>query len=115
MTFPFIQLYLDEDVSAIVAKILRARGFPVTTTQDAVRLGATDEEQFTFAATTGLTVLTHNRVDFESIAARYAKEEKHRAGVIIAVRRPAHEVAGRVLAILGRETPDRLIDQVRYI
>lgn len=36
----FIELYLDEDISVLLAKLLRARGFEVITTQDAKRLGS---------------------------------------------------------------------------
>ena len=37
-------LYCDEDVSVVLAAMLRARGFPVTTTRDAGYLGRTDEQ-----------------------------------------------------------------------
>lgn len=39
----FIELYLDEDVDVLLAELLRARGFKVTTTQESRQLGATDE------------------------------------------------------------------------
>ena len=38
-------LYCDEDVSVVLAAMLRARGFPVTTARDAGYLGCTDEQQ----------------------------------------------------------------------
>ena len=43
-------LYCDEDVSVVLAAMLRARGFPVTTTRDAGHLGCTDEQQLQVAA-----------------------------------------------------------------
>ena len=45
MTRAFIELYLDEDVDVLVAELVRARGFSVTTTRDAGQLGNTDAEQ----------------------------------------------------------------------
>ena len=64
----FIELYLDENVSVLVAKILRARGFKVTTTDEAGRKGTSDPKQLQFAVENGYTIVTMNRVDFESLA-----------------------------------------------
>ena len=63
----FIELYFDEDVSAVVADLIRARGFSVTTTREAGRLGSSDAEQLAYAARQQKTFLTHNRADFESL------------------------------------------------
>ncbi len=41
----FIELYLDEDVSALVAKLLRVRGFTVQTTQEAGRTETDDDKK----------------------------------------------------------------------
>ncbi|MEJ7616006.1 MAG: hypothetical protein WKF30_03300 [Pyrinomonadaceae bacterium] len=38
MSRPFVELYLDEDVSVLIAELLRVRGFGVQTTQEAGRL-----------------------------------------------------------------------------
>lgn len=67
----FIDLYLDEDVNVVLADLLRARGFRVTTTQAAGQVGKTDENQLAFAARQRKAILTHNRVDFEALAQRY--------------------------------------------
>lgn len=111
----FIDLYLDEDVDVLVAALLRSRGFAVSTTRDAHRLGTTDEEQLAYAATHEKTILTHNRVDFESLVRHYFILQKPHAGIIIAVRHPPHEVARRLLLILNQVTADEMKDQVRYI
>jgi len=39
----FIKLYLDEDVSVLLASLIRARGFEAVTTLEAGNLGASDE------------------------------------------------------------------------
>lgn len=41
----FIELYLDEDVSVVLADLVRSRSFRVTTTQEAGLVGTTDAEQ----------------------------------------------------------------------
>ncbi|HEV2762424.1 MAG TPA: DUF5615 family PIN-like protein [Pyrinomonadaceae bacterium] len=111
----FIELYFDEDVSAVVADLIRARGFVVTTTREAGRLGSSDAEQLAYAAREQKTFLTHNRADFESLAGSYfAGGQKHH-GIIIAVRRPPRELAMRVLTVLNQMTADEMENQLRYI
>jgi hypothetical protein len=60
----FIRVYFDEDVSAQVAKLVRARGFTVLTTFEAQRASTTDFDQLEFATAEQMALLTHNRVDF---------------------------------------------------
>ena len=45
----FAKLYLDEDVSVILAKVLSGRGFDVLTAKDADMLRKSDEEQLLFS------------------------------------------------------------------
>lgn len=63
----FIELYLDEDVSVLVADLLRARGFIDDTTQETGRTGQNDEAQLEYAVRQHKTLLTHNRADFEAL------------------------------------------------
>lgn len=115
MTRLFIELYLDEDVDILVAQLLRARGFSALTTQEAGRKGKTDAEQLAFARNQKLTLLTHNRVDFERLAKEYFEEGKTHYGIIIAVRRPTPELVKRLLVILNHVTADEMVNQLRYI
>jgi predicted nuclease of predicted toxin-antitoxin system len=111
----FAELYLDEDVSALVAELLRARGFNVQTTQEAGRKSASDEEQLTHAVGRRRALLTHNRDDFSRLAQEYFADGRKHYGIIIAVRRPPHDMARRLLVILNNITADELDDQVIYI
>jgi len=111
----FVRLYFDEDVSVLIAKLVSARGFEVSTTQEAGHVGQTDEQQLSFAASEQRALLTHNRVHFESLAARWASEGKHHAGILIATRRPPREVMGRLLGILNRWTADEVDDRIFYL
>ena len=63
----FIRLYLDEDVSALVGRLVASRGFEARTTGEAGNLGCSDEEQLAYAASQGMTLLTHNRADFDQL------------------------------------------------
>ena len=117
MTLPrlFIALYLDEDVSVLVADLLRARGFSVETTREAQRLRATDEQQLAYTASQQRTLLTHNRADFERLHRTYMAAGSHHGGILIAVRHPPHEIVRRLLIILNQVTADEMDDQLRYL
>lgn len=111
----FIRLYMDEDVSAIASKMLAARGFEVITTQQAGKLGTSDADQLAYATEQGMSLLTHNRADFEALARQYAASGTHHAGLLIAVRRPPRELVARVLRILNQTTADEMINQIRLL
>jgi hypothetical protein len=111
----FVELYLDEDVSALVARLVRARGFTATTTQEAGQEGKSDPEQLAYVASRRWTILTHSRVDFERLAAEYFTTGQTHSGIIIAMRRPPHELCRRLLAMLNQVTADEIENQVRYI
>ena len=68
MTRLFIELYLDEDVSALVADLIRARGFVALTTPEAGQIGVSDAAQLEYAVSQRKALLTHNRADFEALA-----------------------------------------------
>ena len=108
-------LYLDEDVSVVVAAILRARGFDVATARDAVQLGRSDSAQLDFAATAGRTFFTHNRVDFERLHREWLTGQRAHAGIIIARRRLPRELAARVGQLLTRLAPEDLKNQLFYV
>lgn len=111
----FIELHTDEDVDVLVSDLLRARGFDVLTTRDAVNLHATDAEQLAFAVAEQRTLLTHNRADFEALHQSYLASGQQHSGILIAVRHPAYEIVRRLLLILNVVTADEMQDQLRYL
>lgn len=100
MSSLFIELYLDEDVSVVVADLVQARGFAALTTRDAGQLNKSDREQMDYAVREQKTLLTHNRYDFERLAQEYFAAGKSHCGIIISVRRSPYEIAKRLLTIL---------------
>ena len=111
----FARVYLDEDVSVLLAALLRSRGFEAVTTQEAGNVGASDERQLEYATSGGLTILSHNRTDFERLAQRYFEEGRQHPGVIIAVRRRLHDMLRRVLTLLNQTTADEMANNVWYV
>jgi hypothetical protein len=111
----FVELYLDEDVSVLVADLIRARGFDALTTLESGRTGRSDAEQLEYAVSRQKTLLTHNRADFEVLARQDFSTSRTHYGIIIAVRRPPYDIARRLLAILNQVTTDEMENQLRYI
>ena len=111
----FIELYLDENVSVLVAKILRARGFNVTTTDEAGQKGTTDLEQLQFAFEKGFAIVTMDRVDFEFLANEYFSSGKHHAGIFIAADNSPQVIAQNLADHMDRITADEMMNQVIYI
>ena len=111
----FIELYLDEDVSVVIAELIQARGFVAITTRDADQRQKSDVEQLAFATSQHKTIVTHNRVDFEALAKQYYEAGEEHCGMIIAVRRSPYEIARRLLRILNHVTSDEMRNQIRYI
>jgi predicted nuclease of predicted toxin-antitoxin system len=111
----FCELYLDEDVSVLVADLLRARGFGATTTVEAGNRGSSDARQLSFAVSQQKTLLTHNRSDFEQLARQYFAAGETHCGIIIAVRRPPLDLTQRLLPILNRLAADEMLNQLIYL
>lgn len=111
----FIKVYLDEDVNVLIAQLIRAKDFKSVTVNEVGRRGQSDAEQLKYAMQNGYAILTHNRIDFEELAQEYYADNKSHHGIIIAVRRPVHEVADRLLNTLNDFTADELINQIIYI
>lgn len=111
----FIELYLDEDVSVLLAELLTGRGFKARTTRDAGMLGRPDSEQLAYAASRKSALFTHNRTDFEKLHNEYLRAGKEHCGIIIARRKDEYSILKRLLGILNRVTADEVKNQVKYI
>ena len=78
-----MKLYLDEDISPKVTVILRKKGTDAVSAHEAEMLQASDEEQFTFAAVDGRTMVTRNRDDFITLTVQFFEDLKPHKGLII--------------------------------
>jgi hypothetical protein len=83
----FADLYLDEDVSVLVATLLRGRGLDAVTAVGEHMLGLDDSAQLAHAAAMGRCVVTHNRVHFELLHRQYVASGRDHAGIIVATTR----------------------------
>ncbi len=111
----FISLYLDEDVSVLIARLLRSRALAVLTTTEAGQRCKTDAEQLAFATDRQMAILTHNHADFEELARQYASAGQTHCGIIVAVRRSPYEIVRRLLVLIDQVTADEMDNQLLYI
>jgi predicted nuclease of predicted toxin-antitoxin system len=111
----FIEFYLDEDVSVLVAELLHSRGFVAVTTRDEGQLQNSDSEQLAYAVRERKAILTHNRADFEALAQVYRDAGKKHYGIILAKHHRPYELVRRLMRILNHVTADEMENQVLYI
>jgi hypothetical protein len=99
-----LRLFLDEDVSPLLASLLRDDGFDVLTTMDAGRAHQRmpDEDQLAYAASLGRAICTHNIRHYSPLAVRWAELGREHAGIILAHQLPPGELAARFRALVSR-------------
>lgn len=111
----FAYIYLDEDVSVLVARLLEARGFDVTTARDEKMLGKDDPEQLAFAVSQGRCLITHNRLHFEELHKEYLAAGSEHFGIVISTHRSPYEITNRLVTLLDTLTADEFKNQLLYI
>jgi uncharacterized protein with PIN domain len=108
------RLYLDEDISAIVAAKLRKLGYDILTTHQAGRCAASDASQLEFAAGLGRLLVTRNYADFQKLHEACLMEGKHHGGIVVCFWRPdAQVMLDRLVSLLDRHSSDWR-DQLNY-
>ena len=107
-------LYTDEDMSALVATLLKSRGLDVITVPEQATLGKTDSEQLKIASSLSRCLVTHNRVDFERLHLQCINENKQHPGIIIVPQRNPDEVARRIGILVSALTVEEINNQLLY-
>jgi len=107
-------LYTDEDMSALVAKLLKSRGLDITTVPEQGTLGKTDHEQLEFTTSLNRCMVTHNRVDFERLHLQYVEAGREHAGIIVVPQKNAYEVAQRIEGLVKALAVDDIRNQLLY-
>ena len=111
----FIAIYLDEDVHVLVALLLLQGDCQAVTARDAGQLGKSDPEQLDYASRRGMTIVTHNRGDFEDLHRQYIAAGQTHAGILIGMDNRPYTLARRILAARDMYTADEMRNQLLYI
>ncbi len=111
----FIELYLDENIDVLVAKILRARGFKALTTNDVGRKGSSDPEQLAYAVENGYAIVSMDRLDFEALVQDYFHAGRNHFGIFLVGDSSPQVLAQKLTDFLDFNTADEMLNQVVYL
>ena len=78
-----MRFYLDEDLSPIIAHIVRQLGYDAVSVHDLEREGLSDDVQLTLAAAAGRILVSINRDDMIALTERFYYAGRPHAGVLI--------------------------------
>ena len=113
-----LKLYLDEDVTPLLARALRQRGFDVTSAVELGHVGWSDEEQLEYAVSEGRAILTHNIRDFVRLHREWLSKGKEHFGIVVAPQFPLREFGAflrRTLRFLNRWTSCSMRNNVIFL
>ena len=78
-----MKLYLDENISQLVAKKLREKGYDVISVHENHTQSKSDIEQFELAISENRAIVTYNIGDFIDLAKEYISRGKPHYGIIL--------------------------------
>lgn len=105
-----MKFFVDHDVPAEVARVLRREGHEVTELREVMSRTASDHDAFRYAGERGLFVLTCNRDDFLELAGHHPNP-----GLIVLVRRRSRQAeCGKLLTLLRDAGEDGIAGNVNF-
>jgi hypothetical protein len=113
-----VKVYLDENVSAEIARLLRDRGVDAISAHEVRRRQAGDRAQLEFATADDRAIVTADVVDFILIARQAIAANSHHAGIIVvpaAFRGNEFEAIGDGIHAIARLYPHGLAGSVVYL
>ncbi len=109
------RFFTDEDVYGTVAPALRRAGVDAVSTPEAGPLAQSDESQLEWAVAEGRVLITFNVGHFANLHARWMKEGRHHAGLIVSWQRPVGDVIRRVLNLAGVLDAEAMCDRIEFL
>ncbi len=109
------RLLLDEDVRAVLAEILRERGYDAVRVLEVERAGRHDPDQLAYAVGEGRAMLSHNIRDFILLDQLYKRQAQEHYGIIVSTQVSLREMLRRTVRCLSRYTTDRIYNQVVWL
>jgi hypothetical protein len=113
-----IFLYTDEDITALLAPLLRERGYGAESALGAGTVGFSDENQLAFATNCRWTLLTFNRDDFTELSHLWHGTGREHAGIVISRQFSRHEIGEllrQVCNLLETVSAPEMWNTVRYL
>ena len=97
-----MKYYLDEDLSARIAELVRAGGVDAISSHECGRDTLDDPQQLDLAAADGRCFVTRNRDDFIHLTVQHFEAQLHHAGILIVPNSIAENDFGLVARSLLR-------------
>ncbi|MFQ6057692.1 MAG: DUF5615 family PIN-like protein [Anaerolineae bacterium] len=110
-----IRLYTDENITDLLARVLRGRGFDALSAHEAGMQGKTDGEQLAFAVAHQRTLLTFDVGDFVKLASRYHQESLTHFGIVVSDQLEFGELLRRVLNLLETRSAEEMRDRFEWL
>jgi hypothetical protein len=92
-----VRLYVDEDVSVLLATLLRHRNVDATTARDWKMLHKEDIEHLEFASSMNAAIVAHNREHFEELFTSFTEQGRAFGGIIIIKQKSSYLLADSLL------------------
>lgn len=110
-----VRLYIDEDVSDALGRVLRARAFDAIAVSEVGRLSLADPEQLQYAIVEKRAILTYNVGDYSKLAKQLALKEQPHYGIIVSDQLPFGELMRRVLNLLHQRTAEEMFNRFDWL
>jgi uncharacterized protein with PIN domain len=95
-------LYLDEDITQELARLMRELGFDVLSARDLGHVGITDDEQLDIASALERAIVSANCRDFARIARERAAAKSEHWGIVLIQYQVRRDTLGAAVAELSR-------------
>jgi len=109
------KLYLDEDMTPKLARMLRQRGYDVVSAYDLDHVQWTDEAHLIFAAQEGRVLLTYNARHYAPLFTQWWTSGQSHAGIIVSQQLAFGELFKRVLNLLNNASAQTLQNTYRNL
>lgn len=113
-----IKLYLDEDVTPVLARSLRDRGFDVTSALELDHFEWQDEEHLEYAVSESRTLFTFNIRHFVQLHRKWQAKHKSHCGIIVSPQFSIEafgELLRRTLRALSAWTSESINNQLLFL
>ncbi len=113
-----IKLYLDEDITPLLARALRDRGYDVISALEIGNIELKDEDHLEYAVWEGRTLFTYNIRDFAKLHKKWQLKNKTHNGIIISYQFSINEfgeLLRRILKLLYIWSPEKIKNQLLFL
>ena len=113
-----MRVYLDENLSSEIARLLRARGVDAVSAHEARKCQLTDRAQLEFATAQDRVIVTADVVDFVVLARQAIAANSGHPGIIVvpaSFRGSEFQAIADGIQAIVRQYPDRLRGTVVYL